>query len=142
MLISDEYRLYYSFLSLEAEAMDLNVMRFFTDASEEAREEEYVGPRLLKTGHLNIIVRTPKSFMDVREYADSLLLGSAVMISFEAVDVEVKNRIFDYLNGVAYIAEAHVSVINDELLLYTPETVEVSKEQAVTRRSKLGSWIG
>ena len=142
MLISDEYRLYYSFLSLEAEAMDLNVMRFFTDASEEAMEEEYVGPRLLKTGHLNIIVRTPKSFMDVREYADSLLQGSAVMISFEAVDVEVKNRIFDYLNGVAYIAEAHVSVINDELLLYTPETVEVSKEQAVTRRSNLGSWIG
>ncbi len=62
MLISDEYRLYYSFLSLEAEAMDLNVMRFFTDASEEAKgRKEYVGPRLLKTGHLNIIVRTRKA---------------------------------------------------------------------------------
>ena len=37
---------------------------------------------------------------------------------------------FDYLNGVSYIINADVKKINDDLLLYAPEQVQVNKEKA------------
>lgn len=116
-------------------------IKFFSSAEEDERVEEYAGPRLLKAGHLNIMVRTPKSFTDVREYADSLMSGSAILVSFEAVDAALRNRIFDYLNGVSYIVAASVSFISDDLLLYAPEQVEVNKEKGV-KRTGMRSWLG
>lgn len=116
-------------------------IKFFSSAEEDERVEEYAGPRLLKTGHLNIMVRTPKSFTDVREYADSLMSGSAILVSFDAVDAALRNRIFDYLNGVSYIVAASVSFISDDLLLYAPEQVEVNKEKGV-KRTGMRSWLG
>lgn len=83
-------------------------MKFFWSDDMEEQQEEYTRPRLLKSGHLNIMVRTPKSFADVREYADSLMNGSAIMVCFDAVDEALRYRIFDYLNGVSYIINADV----------------------------------
>ena len=57
------------------------------------REERICWPAFAENRSFKYYRSHSKSFMDVREYADSLLQGSAVMISFEAVDVEVKNRI-------------------------------------------------
>ena len=116
-------------------------MKFFTSAEDEEHEEQYAGPRLVKTGHLNIMVRTPRSFTDVREYADSLMGGAAILVSFEAVDAALKNRIFDYLNGVSYIVSASVEYISDDLLMYAPAQVTVAKERGA-KRSGLGSWLG
>ena len=116
-------------------------MKFFTSAPDDELEEQYAGPRLVKTGHLNIMVRTPRSFTDVREYADSLMGGAAILVSFEAVDVALKNRIFDYLNGVSYIVSASVEYISDDLLMYAPAQVTVAKERGV-KRSGLSSLLG
>lgn len=113
--------------------------KFFTYGGEE--EEEYTGPRLVKSPRLNIMVRTPGSFTDVRAYADSLMSGAAILVSFDAVDAALKNRIFDYLNGVSYVVNASVEYINDDLLLYAPEQVSVAKEKAV-KHSALSSWLG
>ena len=100
-------------------------MKFFWSDEMEEQQEEYTRPRLLKSGHLNIMVRTPKSFADVREYADSLMNGSAIMVCFDAVDEALRYRIFDYLN---------------DLLLYAPEQVQVNKEEARTS-SNVRSWL-
>ena len=123
--------------------MDLKntAMKFFTSDADEEREEKFAGPRLVKAGHLDIMVRTPRSFTDVREYADSLIAGSAILVSFEAVDGALKNRIFDYLNGVSYIVSASVEYISDDLLMYAPAQVTVAKERGV-KRSGLSSWLG
>ena len=117
-------------------------MKFFTSAPDDELEEQYAGPRLVKTGHLNIMVRTPRSFTDVREYADSLMGGAAILVSFEAVDAALKNRIFDYLNGVSYIVSASVEYISDDLLMYAPSQVTVAKEKGVKCSGGLGSWLG
>ena len=124
--------------------MDLKntAMKFFKSDADEEREEQFAGPRLVKTGHLDIMVRTPRSFTDVREYADSLMGGAAILVSFEAVDGALKNRIFDYLNGVSYIVSASVEYISDDLLMYAPAQVTVAKEKGVKRSGGLGSWLG
>lgn len=123
--------------------MDLKntAMKFFMADVPDETQEEYTGPRLLKTGHLNIVVRTPKSFADVREYADSLMNGNAVLVSFDAVDAAVMYRMFDYLNGVASIVSAGVYPLSDTLLLYTPEEVVVYEEKAA-KRSGMRAWLG
>ncbi len=120
--------------------MDLKntAMKWF--GTEEQEERAYDTPRLVKSGHLNILVRSPKSFSDVRDYADALINGCAIMISFDAVDAALKNRIFDYLNGVSYIIGASVSKVNDDLLMYAPEQVDVDKE-AAPKRSGVRSWL-
>ena len=41
-------------------------MKFFWSDDMEEQQEEYTRPRLLKSGHLNIMVRTPKSVRVVR----------------------------------------------------------------------------
>ncbi len=110
---------------------------FLTD---EYDDQAYPGPRLLRSGGLNILVRTPKAFSEVREYADALIGGSAIMISFSAVDVPLRNRIFDYLNGISYIVNASVSKVNDDLLLYAPEQVDVNK-QIPKKQKGIRSWL-
>ena len=113
-------------------------MKFFM--AEEGQEEQFSRPQLVSTsGRLDIVVRTPKTFEDVKEYADYLMSGSAIMISFDAVDGAMKNSIFDYLNGVAYIVRASVSRVNEDLLLYAPEQVDVNKEVA---KKGMRSWLG
>ena len=69
------------------------------------------------------------------------MAGSAIMVSFDAVDGVLKRSIFDYLNGVSYIIGASVSIVNDDLLLYAPEQVEVDKKQPVKRSGVMSSWL-
>ena len=91
--------------------------------SDVEEDQVYSGPYLVKGGHMDILVRSPRQFSDVREYADSLM----------------KNRIFDYLNGVSYIIGATVSKVSENLLMYAPNHVEVDKE-AVKKSTR--SWLG
>ena len=39
----------------------------------DTEEVGYGGPCLVKSGHMDILVRTPRQFSDVREYADERL---------------------------------------------------------------------
>lgn len=122
--------------------MDLkNTAKKFFMSEENEQVEEYSGPRLVKNAHLNILVRTPRSFADVRDYADSLMGGAAVLVSFEAVDAALRNRIFDYLNGVSYIVNASVSAVSEDMLLYAPDQVEVNKE-ATPKRGGVRAFFG
>lgn len=105
----------------------------------DTEEVGYGGPCLVKSGHMDILVRTPRQFNDVREYADALMSGSTLMISFEAVDCVMRNRIFDYLNGVSYIIGARVSKVQDDMLLYAPSSVEINKEAG---KKSSRSWLG
>ncbi len=118
--------------------MDLKntALKFWHTDSEEAA---YGGPCLVKSEHMDILVRTPRQFSDVREYADALMSGCTLMVSFEAVDCVMRNRIFDYLNGVSYIIGARVSKVQDDMLLYAPSSVEVEKEAG---KKSSRSWLG
>ena len=60
----------------------------------DTEEVGYGGPCLVKSGHMDIVVRTQRHFSDVREYADALMSGSKRRISLEAVDCVMRHRIF------------------------------------------------
>ena len=95
-------------------------------------DEEYNGPYVVRPQQLDFLVRVPHTFKDAAGYADELMQGKAVMISFRSVDQETKSRIFDYMNGVSYVVRAYVSKVRENLVLYTPETVEVERQKRKT----------
>ena len=97
--------------------------RFFNDAD----ETEVRGPVLVETPVMNVRIRTPRNFNDVQEYADALMSGDTLLISYVDLDEEASTRVADYLAGVCYIANAAVELITPELLLYTPSTVGVER---------------
>jgi cell division inhibitor SepF len=115
--------------------MDLKntALKFFGN---NADAEGYEGPYLLQSGKLEILVRMPHAFEDATEYADALMHGCALMVSFAEADDETRNRIFDYLNGVSYIIHASVARVSPTILLYAPEQVEVDKQLA-----RKTSWL-
>lgn len=77
---------------------------------------------------LKVFVAIPHSFDDVRDFADRLRAKEAVIVNYEYVDQENRQRIADFLNGVCYILEGSVQRISDDSMLYAPENVDISKE--------------
>lgn len=102
----------------------------FNPGKREAEQEQYVTPRLVKPSSLDMVVCNPKSFAEVRGYADLLLNNSVIIICLEGLDQETRMRIFDYMNGVMYVAQASANIINDDMLLYAPGNVDVNNFEA------------
>lgn len=97
--------------------------RFFNDTD----ETEVRGPVLVETPVMNMRVRTPRDFQDVQGYADALMSGDTLLISYVDLNDAASTRVADYLAGVCYVAGASVELITPELLLYTPSTVGVER---------------
>ena len=103
--------------------MDLkNTARKFISFPSDS-DEEYNGPYVVRPQQLDFLVRVPHTFKDAAGYADELMQGKAVMISFRSVDQETKSRIFDYMEALN---------CEKNLVLYTPETVEVERQKRKT----------
>ncbi|HIU64398.1 MAG TPA: cell division protein SepF [Candidatus Avacidaminococcus intestinavium] len=103
----------------------------------DSEEDMVQGPYLVSSQQSNIIIRTPQKFGDVKNYADALMSGCTVMISYGELDKAVKNRIFDYMNGVSYIIGAQVEMVATDVMIYAPNSVGVEKETVKKSRSWL-----
>lgn len=103
----------------------------------DSEEEVIQGPYLVSSKQSNIIIRTPQKFGDVKDYADALMSGCTVMVSYTELEKSVKTRIFDYMNGVSYIIGAQVEQVATDVMIYAPSTVGVEKE--AVRKSR--SWL-
>ncbi|MBQ0067036.1 MAG: cell division protein SepF [Phascolarctobacterium sp.] len=76
----------------------------------------------------NVMIRFPNEFNDVQEYAEALINGNIVFLNLENLDGVDRNRVFDYMNGVAYIVNANVDTINEStMLIYAPSKIGIDK---------------
>lgn len=90
-------------------------------------ETETSGPVLVETPSLNMRIRTPRNFNDVQEYADALMNGDTLLISYVDLDEASSTRVADYLTGVCYTVGAKAELITPQLVLYVPNTVGVER---------------
>lgn len=88
-------------------------------------EEEVMRPTLVASPKTSICMRTPVKFSDVREYADRLMAGEALLISYDELSAEECTKMVDYLAGVSYIVGAAVTMVTAEIVLYTPKQMGV-----------------
>ena len=101
---------------------------------EEAEEHKTELPRPNLTVHsstateLKLLIAIPHSFDDVRDFADHLKAKEAIIVNFEHVDQDTRQRIGDFLNGVCYTLAGAVQKLTETSMIYVPENVDISKE--------------
>lgn len=106
---------------------------------EESEEFEMTGPVPVSRPQFKISVFSPKEFDDLRQMADALLDRSAVLIHFDKVDVNLRRRIIDYMNGLTYALGANVEKVSDTIVLYVPENSQIEKDKM--RATKSSRWF-
>ncbi len=103
---------------------------------EEDAYENHNGPVLLTRPQFKLSVFTPRVFEDLKGLADALLDKSGVMISFEKVDVQLRRRMIDYMNGVGYATGAQVEKITENTIIYVPESACIEKEAMTAAKTR------
>ena len=77
-------------------------------------------PSKVATSRPNIV--TPKTFSQVEEVANQLLLGSAVIVDLTSTEINEAKRICDFLNGVTFALNGKVDKITKLVYLFTPNS--------------------
>ncbi len=76
----------------------------------------------------NIMIRVLNQFEDVHEYAGALLQGNVLFLNLERLNGVDRNRVFDFMNGVAYVVNANVDTLGETSLIYSPSNVTIDKQ--------------
>jgi cell division inhibitor SepF len=81
--------------------------------------------RLHSTRVSHVSVRQPQSFEDARLAADGLKEGRQQIINLEKSNLEMSERIIDFLNGVTYALNGFVEKVGDRVFLFAPSNVVI-----------------
>ncbi len=75
---------------------------------------------------MEVCVFKPTRFEESTEIADTLLANSTVVLNFEGVDVEIAQRIIDFISGASYAIGGDLKKISSYIVIVTPKTVDIS----------------
>ena len=68
----------------------------------------------------------PITFEDSREITETLLSNRTVVLNFEGLDVEVAQRIIDFISGSCYAIDGNLQKVSNYIFLVTPKNVDIS----------------
>lgn len=75
---------------------------------------------------MEIVIFKPKSFDESREICETLLADRAVVLDMDNLDINVAQRIIDFLSGACYALDGNMQKINQNIFVITPSAVELS----------------
>ena len=75
---------------------------------------------------LEVVVIRPESMDDAKEITDTLLIGKAVVLNLEGINVDIAQRIIDYSAGSTYAIRGNLQKITSYIFLVTPSNVDIS----------------
>ena len=107
--------------------------------------EDIPGPgavpaRTIRPLEVDIIV--PGSYGDSRHAGDALERGMTVMVVLnDNVDDEVASRFVDFMSGAVYMAHGDVMLLNDDVLICVPSTVDIHEDR-LAFVSGIPTWKG
>lgn len=73
-----------------------------------------------------IRVMKPTSFEDSQDICDVLLSGKATIINLEGFDVDLAQRVMDFISGAVYAANGRLHQISGYIFIISPEDADVS----------------
>jgi len=79
-----------------------------------------------KTGGMEVCVIKPTTFADSREITETLLSNRTVVLNFEGLDVDVAQRIIDFISGSCFAIDGNLQKVSNYIFLVTPRNVEIS----------------
>jgi cell division inhibitor SepF len=72
----------------------------------------------------------PESYEDAKTVADRLRGGAPVLIDFRGADRELAGRLTDFASGLVYALGGTLQQVGREVLLLTPNNVDLSGDEA------------
>ena len=79
-----------------------------------------------QTVGMEVCVIKPSSIEDEIEIADTLLNGRTVVINMEGLNVDIAQRIIDFISGATYSMNGNLQKISNYIFLATPCGVDIS----------------
>ena len=80
-----------------------------------------------RTGiNMEVFVTKPTSVDDSREISETLLAGRTVILNLEGMDLEVAQRIIDFISGATFAISGNLQRISNYIFLVTPANVDIS----------------
>ena len=85
-------------------------------------------PASRKGGNMEVCVVKPSSVDDSREITETLLSGRTVILNLEGMDLELAQRIIDFISGATFAINGNLQKISNYIFLVTPTNVDISGE--------------
>lgn len=73
-----------------------------------------------------VCIMKPTSFEDSQEICDVLLNGRAAVINLEGYDVELAQRIMDFISGAVYAVNGKLHQISNYIFIISPDNIDIS----------------
>lgn len=90
------------------------------------RQPAAVASRRSSGANMEVCVVKPTSVDDSREITETLLNGRTVILNLEGMDLEVAQRIIDFISGAAFAINGNLQKISNYIFLVTPTNVDIS----------------
>lgn len=75
---------------------------------------------------MEVSIQKPTSFEDSSEICDVLLTGKAAIVNLEGIDVEVAQRIIDFVSGACYAMSGNIQKVSSYIFIVTPAGIDIS----------------
>jgi len=75
---------------------------------------------------MEVCVFKPTRFEESKEITDTLLNRSTVVLNMEGLDVEIAQRIIDFISGSCYAIDGNLQKISNYIFIVTPKGVDIS----------------
>ena len=75
---------------------------------------------------MEVCVIKPTSVEDAREITETLLAGRTVILNLEGMDLEIAQRIIDFISGATFAISGNLQKISNYIFLVTPTNVDIS----------------
>lgn len=78
------------------------------------------------TSGMEVCVIKPTSVDDEREIADTLLSERTVILNVEGLDIEIAQRIIDFVSGSCYAIRGNLQKVSSFIFIISPASVDIS----------------
>ena len=90
------------------------------------RQMRKAGATMQQQHGMEICAIKPTSMEDTREVTDTLLKNRTVVLNLEGIDVDVAQRIVDFVSGSCYAIKGNLQKISRYIFIITPASVDIS----------------
>ena len=84
---------------------------------------------------VKVVVSEPTTFEEAQDLADSLKNRRQVVLNLNRTDIEIARRIIDFLSGTTYALDGQTQKLGENIFLFAPSNVEISREPKMLVRS-------
>lgn len=105
----------------------------FEEKKPSARTSSKVTPIRAKKqngSNMEVCVIKPTSVEDAREITETLLMERTVVLNVEGLDLDVAQRIIDFMSGSCFAISGNLQKVSSYIFLITPPSVDISGDFA------------